>query len=236
MLRPFFGFYGGKWRDTPRNYPPPQHHEIVEPFAGSAGYSVRHGASHAVVLCDKDPVIAGVWKYLIGVSPAEILMLPDVPLGGTVDDLDVCQEARWLIGFWLNRGAARPCKRPSKWMREGVRPGSFWGDRVRQRIASQVTSIRHWRVFNRDYRECGVSQSATWFIDPPYREAGKHYAYGSDAIDFEDLGRWCQSRPGQTIVCEGPGADWLPFKTVGSVKTTRAGKRATERVWLGGRS
>ena len=33
-LRPFFGFYGGKWRDSPRHYPPPAHTRIIEPFAG----------------------------------------------------------------------------------------------------------------------------------------------------------------------------------------------------------
>ena len=31
QLRPFFGFYGGKWRDTPRYYPEPRHDLIVEP-------------------------------------------------------------------------------------------------------------------------------------------------------------------------------------------------------------
>ena len=40
-MKPFFRYYGGKWRDCAK-YPPPQFDTIVEPFAGSAGYSVRH--------------------------------------------------------------------------------------------------------------------------------------------------------------------------------------------------
>lgn len=40
-LKPFFTFYGGKWRAAP-HYAPPEFATIVEPFAGAAGYSVRH--------------------------------------------------------------------------------------------------------------------------------------------------------------------------------------------------
>ena len=91
-LRPFFGFYGGKWRDALKHYPAPSHATIVEPFAGSAGYSVRY-ANRRVVLCELDPVIAGVWRYLIRVKPAEILAIPDLDPDGSIDDLKVCDEA-----------------------------------------------------------------------------------------------------------------------------------------------
>ena len=139
LLRPFFGYYGGKWRDALKHYPAPRFNTIVEPFAGSAGYSLRF-AHLDIVLCELDPVIAEVWRYLITVRPSEILAIPDVPHDGSVDDLKVAPEARWLVGFWLNRGVSMPRKRPSKWMRDGIRPGSFWGPRVRARIASQVES------------------------------------------------------------------------------------------------
>jgi hypothetical protein len=72
---------------------------IVEPFAGAAGYSCHYPA-RKVILIDASPIIAGIWRYLIAVSPAEVLAIPDIPEGGTVDDLPVCQEARWLIGTW----------------------------------------------------------------------------------------------------------------------------------------
>ena len=228
MIRPFFSFYGGKWRDTPKCYPPPLFDTIREPFAGSAGYSLRF-PDRRVELSDVDPVIVGVWDYLIKASELELRVLPDVPIGGTVDELEVCQEARWLIGFWLNKGASRPRKSPSSWMRSGVRPGSFWGPRVRDTIASQVRHIRHWKV-----RECSYDDlddaTSTWFIDPPYQRAGKHYVYGSRGIDYRALGEWCMSRKGQIVVCENDGATWLPFEPIACVKTSRA-NRSNEAIW-----
>lgn len=231
MLRPFFSFYGGKWRDTPKRYPKPEYQTIVEPFAGSAGYSMRY-ADRGVILFEIDPVIAAVWKYLIHVKPREILAIPDLPSEGHVDDLDICEEARWLVGFWLNTGTASPRKRPSKWMRNDILPGSYWGERVRNTIARQVESIRHWKVYNESYDQCGVSGPATWFVDPPYQRAGKHYKFGASQIDYKELAGWCKVRQGQVIVCENDGADWLPFESIGNTKTTRAGKRSEEAVWL----
>lgn len=229
-MRPFFGFYGGKWRETPRHYPSPKYNTIVEPFAGSAGYAVRYADSN-VILCDADPVIAGIWRYLIRVKRAEILRLPNLAAGESVNDLSVPEEARWLIGFWLNRGVAAPRKSPSKWMRDGIRPGSFWGDRVKTTIAWQVDRIRHWKIFNCSYENCPTNRKATWFIDPPYQNQGNHYKYGSGAIDYTLLGEWCKRRRGQVIVCESEGADWLRFRKLADVKTTRT-SRSFEVVWI----
>lgn len=230
-LRPFFSFYGGKWRDSPRLYPSPTHDLIVEPFAGSAGYSLRH-YSNDVLLCEADPVVAEVWRFIIAATSKEILRLPDLPDDGTVDDLPIPQEAKWLIGFWLNRGAPRPRKSPSRWMRSGIRPGCFWGPSVRKRIASQLKYIRHWRIINAPYNALDVEEPATWFVDPPYQHSGHHYAYGSEQIDYRQLSDWCQSRAGQVIVCEKEGADWLPFEFLADTKTTRRTKRSREVVWL----
>jgi hypothetical protein len=229
-LRPFFGYYGGKWRDAAKHYAAPQHDVIVEPFAGSAGYALRY-PERRVVLCEIDPVLAGIWSYLIRASASEILAIPDVPDGGSVADLGLCQEAAWLVGYWMNRGVTTPRPRPSKWMRAGIRPGSFWGDRVRRTIASQLHAIRHWEIHNVSYQECPVVGPATWFVDPPYQHAGRHYRFGSDQVDFARLSRWCRSRMGQVIVCENKGADWLPFKDLAHVKTTRRGQHSKEVVW-----
>ena len=73
---------------------------------------------------------------------------------------------------------------------------------------------------------------ATWFVDPPYQGAGKHYRFGSEHIDFLALAGWCKSRPGQVIVCENKGAGWLPFRELADVKTTRADRRSREVIWL----
>lgn len=227
-MRPFFSFYGGKWRDASR-YPEPAHCSIIEPFAGSAGYSLRH-ASANVTLCDLDPDLAAVWRYLVAVKAAEILRLPDIQAQESTDDLAVPEEARLLIGFWLNRGSSTSKKSPSSWMRQGVRPGSFWGTRVRNTIASQVDRIRHWKIIEGGYQKC-LNVDATWFIDPPYQIAGRHYRHGSSAIDYVQLAHWCRSRRGRVIVCEAAGSSWLPFRSMGCTKTTRKAHRSSEAVW-----
>lgn len=229
---PFFTFFGGKWRAAP-HYPQPVHGSIVEPFAGSAGYSVRN-AHLQVHLNDADPVIAGLWDYLIHVSADEIRSLPAVI--EHVSDVPGPSEARSLVGFWLNKGMTAPCNIPSKWMRDGWRPNSQWGPVIRERIAWQVDSIRHWTVSCGSYADL-PDTDATWFIDPPYEVSGKRYRHSSSLIDYEYLSEWCKTRHGQVIVCEQEGAEWLPFR---EFRTTQAlhgkfgGQRSHEVIWTNG--
>lgn len=227
-LKPFFCYYGGKWRAAP-HYPHPRHETIIEPFAGAAGYSTRH-PQHKVQLYDTDPTIVSVWEYLIRATESEILGLPDV-----FDEIPqhLPQEAKWLIGFWLNKGTTRPSKTPSAWMRGGTHADSFWGPAIRARLAGQVGVIRHWQVSERSYKDV-EQQEATWFVDPPYSgTAGRHYRHNS--IDFAALGAWCKDLKGQVIVCENQGATWLPFQPFKEIKANESrtgGKRSAEVVWL----
>lgn len=233
QLRPFFGYYGGKWRDAIKHYPRPEHPVLVEPFAGSAGYALRHYAGRRVVLCEKDPRIYAIWHYLLHASPDEIRRIPYLGDGESVDDLKgVAPEAKLLVGLWVNRATSSPRKNPSQWMRSGIRPGSFWGPRVRETIATQVAALRKWEIHHCSYEECPYDGPATWFVDPPYQMAGKHYRCGSNEIDFEHLAAWCTSRKGLVIVCENEGADWLPFTELADVKTTRANRRSKEMLWV----
>lgn len=230
-LRPFFTFYGGKWRAAPR-YPAPVHKTIVEPFAGSAGYSLRY-PGRQIILVEKDPIIAATWRFLIGVTPLEILALPDLSPGQSVDDLNVCEEARRLIGWWCTRGASSPGKSLTAWGRDPRYRNQFWGPAARIRIASQVDEIRHWRLIEDSY-ENTPNIEATWFVDPPYEVAGKHYRVSD--IDYSALGQWCRSRRGQTIVCENDGATWLPFRHFMDAKANESktgGKVSREAIWTG---
>jgi site-specific DNA-adenine methylase len=234
-LKPFFTYYGGKWRVAPK-YPTPVHDRIFEPFAGSAGYSLRHPERN-IWINDSDPIIVGTWDYLIRASEEEILALPDLVEGQTVNDLDLPQEARWLIGWWLNKGSAQPKLRASSFMLHHAAGGPYWGQSIRERIASQQSAIRHWTVTNYDYEEM-PGWRGTWYIDPPYQRAGKHYRYGSEGIDFARLGRWCMSREGQVIVCEADDADWLPFAPLVEVDGTEGRQKAKraqlEVIWSRG--
>lgn len=100
---------------------------------------------------------------------------------------------------------------------------------MRERVASQVNAIKHWRVIEADY--AAVSDiEATWFVDPPYQLTGYGYVHSSKAMDFATLATWCRSRRGQIIMCENPGADWLPFAPFGSV-TGMSGAPSREAIW-----
>lgn len=213
-MKPFFCYYGAKNR-VGRKYPEPTYETVIEPFAGCAGYSVAWNAKH-VYLSDVDERVCGVWEYLIRSSPENILALPEVV--NHVDELNICQEAKWLIGYWLNKGCASPMKQPSTWMRQYKAPNSWWGPAIKNKLALQVSQIKHWHI-----RQCSYENvnniPATWFIDPPYNnKAGKYYKHNK--INYVALGAWCMERMGQVIVCENKGATWLPFKDFMDIKSS----------------
>lgn len=214
-MRPLFPFYGSKW-NTARHYPPPRG-TVIEPFAGSAGYSTFYAPAR-VVLYDKDPILVGVWQYLIHVKPSEVLGLPDLDSGETVDALVLPQEAKWLIGFWLNRGSSQPKKTKTVYSARTDRAQLIWGERARERIARDVEGVRQWKVFLGDYTEVCL-EDGTWFVDPPYVVKGCYYRYHT--VDYANLARWCCTLPGQVIVCEQEGANWLPFHPLRIIKSTK---------------
>lgn len=225
-MRPLFPFYGSKWREA-RRYPPPFNGTVVEPFAGSAGYST-YWEPQRVILLDKDPILVGVWDYLIHATPTEILALPDLEIGQSTDSLPhLPQEARWLIGFWLNRGSATPKKTKTAFSSRTERQQLVWSERARIRIAAQVDSIRHWKILEESY-ELAPRPKATWFVDPPYVDKGRYYRMKD--INYPRLGEWCLHLPGQTIVCEQSGANWLPFQPLATIKSTRG--TSAEVVWI----
>ncbi len=238
-LRPFFSYYGSKWRIAKR-YPIPAHPTIIEPFAGSAGYSL-HYPDRQVHLYDLSEYVVSVWDYLIHVTPEEIRQLP-LDLPPTIDLLtDIPQEARWLLGFWINKGCDTPRHTPSPWYNHWrlTKPGSIWSGRIRERIASQIQYIRHWTVDRIHYAEIDPAgyASATWFVDPPYdMQAGTHYPH-SLSVDYGELATWCRRLTGQVIVCESSSATWLPFTPIGTshagAHAIRAGRISgiTEAVW-----
>lgn len=226
-MRPLFPYYGSKWRDAKR-YPAPRGlRSVVEPFAGSAGYSCWYEPA-SVLLIDSDPIIVGVWDYLIRTTPSEILALPDLMLGQSTDELALPQEAKWLIGFWVNRGSATPKKTQTAYSRGTNGHQLVWSDRARVRIAAEMHRVKHWQVKQGDYTSAPDDMLATWFIDAPYVDKGKYYRHHK--VDYKALADWALNRSGQSIVCEQAGADWLPFQPLASIKSSRG--RSEEVVYI----
>ncbi len=197
-----FSYYGSKSKLV-NYYPAPLHGLIIEPFAGSARYSLKY-FERDVILVDKYDIIIQIWNYLQQCSVKDILSLPNLKQGCKIDRKDFdCIEQAYLMGFMLKRGGRSPDLTVSKW-------GETEIERSKKRISKQLYKIKHWKFIHGDYT-LAKNQPATWFIDPPYKEAGQTYRYSSKKIDFLKLGEWCKERLGQTIVCESAAANWLPF-------------------------
>lgn len=112
-----------------------------------------------------------------------------------------------------------------------------WTHDLRERVATQVPHIKHWTIHEGDYSQIlGVqpTEAATWFVDPPYVQAGRHYSYGSDYVHYPYLAEWCRNLRGQVIVCEQSGADWLPSRDIGAIKANPRSLSLSSReaVWL----
>lgn len=233
-MRPFFPYIGSKWTMAP-HYGAPIYNTVVEPFAGSAAYSVRHDVRRAV-LVEKFDKIAELWRYLIGATPSDIRSLP-VDFA-SVADLDIPDGAKHLIGFWISKGDAEPRLTRSSWARQyrHSHQAIIWNEAARERVARQVDLIKEWQVIEGDFT-AAPDVEATWFIDPPYQTRGRA-CYGHWRVDFSQLSRWCQSRSGHVIVCEGADADWLPFQfmreTPARSRRGRGTARNTELVWTSG--
>lgn len=228
-LKPFWNYFGGKYRQALR-YSPPTYDTIVEPFAGAAGYSLRY-PERQVVLVERYAVIAAIWRFLISASPAEVR---EIPLVEYIDDLPawVPAGARYLVGYCLNSASVVPCTMLSaglKKQRDRGRTMLGWSEQRRERCASQVSRIKHWKIIEGDYSHA-PDVEATWFIDPPYNnKMGNLYVHSN--IDYTDLADWCRSRRGQITVCENEGATWLPFTSLGKFKAGLYSSGSAEVFW-----
>jgi site-specific DNA-adenine methylase len=216
-LRQFFSYFGSKVA-LAKHYPAPEFDTIIEPFAGSAGYACLYH-ERDVRLFDIDPVIVGIWEYLIAASERDILGLPLDVAGVKM----LSKAERDFIGFWNVRCGSHPQHQPTPWSLSGLYPSSFWSERTRVRIAGQVEKISHWKVTQGSYAAI-PNAPATWFIDSPYEAQGKRYAFGSSGIDYAHLAAWVRERSGQKIVCEDAAATWLPFTPLYENRTVKYNK------------
>jgi len=221
-------YYGSKYR-LARHYDTPRHNTIIEPFAGGAAYSL-HYHWHDVRLYDLNEKVCAVWEYVIRASPDEIRKLPILSPGESVDAFNIAQEAKWLIGWWVNIASAAPGKRLTKRALAHLNSSdsTTWTQKRREMVARTSGLIKHWNVEQASYDTID-NPEATWFIDPPYQcKAGRTYKH--NAIDFKHLAAWCREREGQVQVCENSDSNaWLPF--IKFRKNSGSSKKTTEVIW-----
>jgi site-specific DNA-adenine methylase len=215
-----FSYYGSKSKLVDY-YPPPKHSKIIEPFAGSARYSLKY-FDREILLLDKYELIVKMWKWLQQCSEKDILSLK-VP-EKKIDKADYdCEEAIWLMGFMVQNSVGAP--RLSLGTLDGINP-----EADKKRIAKNLYKIKHWTIKQGCYKDL-ENETATWFVDPPYQFGGEYqYKHGSKQINFTELAEWCRSRNGQAIVCENTKADWMNFKPVKSLFGSNQTK-TVEAIW-----
>lgn len=219
-----WSYYGSKSKIV-HLYPSPKFDKVIEPFAGSARYSLLHW-DHDVTLVDKYEVVILLWRWLQKCSPSDILSLPRLKQGDRLSpEMFDCIEQFYLLGFMASDGKASPSKKVTEF--GAFRSGGFEGKL--RRIASKLYRIRHWNFVHGSY-ECLGDVEATWYIDPPYQHGGEGYPEGKNNLDFSSLAEWCKSREGQAIVCENTKANWLPFRPVKMINGT-ANTFTTEAIW-----
>lgn len=211
-----FSYYGSKSK-LAHLYPRPKFSKIIEPFSGSARYSLLYWEKD-ITIVDKFHKVISIWKYLQSASEKDILQLPDIEYQEKIPS-SLSDPEKWLIGYCIARGGKRPCTKGHKF-------NNWKDDKVR--IARDLYKIKHWKIILGDYKDL-ENEEVTWFIDPPYQLKGVTYSFGSNSIDYDSLGLWCRERIGQVIVCENLGATWLDFMELKSF--TGAYKKNTEVYW-----
>ena len=206
-------YYYGRKQKIGGKYPKPLHDTIIEPFAGSAAYSMLYWEKN-VTLCEKDDKVYGVWNYLQSATEKDILSLPILEKGVSLNEdmykSSLSKDEIHLIGFFLNPGSAVPKKSP----------GNFcaWNENTKKKLVEDLHKIKHWKIYHGDYRMI-ENQMATWFVDPPYLSSGgKDDHHGNKGFDYDTLANWTLERKGQIIVCENLGSTWLDFKPLINLK------------------
>jgi hypothetical protein len=219
-----WSYYGAK-TNIIKWYPKPTNEKIIEPFAGTARYSLKY-FDHDILLIDKYPVIINIWKWLQSCSPNDILKLPRFKVGQTTNDFIFdCQEAKDFMGFIIGCGAERPRIKGTD--RKIIdRPNHV--NYNLKRVAGELWKIKHWKFLISDY-DIIPNQKATWFIDPPYQFGGEAYVWSNKKLNYYFLSEWCRSRKGQVIVCENTKATWMKFNPIISQKGSV--HRTTEAIW-----
>lgn len=220
-----WGYYGSKSKIV-NKYPEPEYGKIIEPFAGTAQYSLKYW-DREIVLIEKYDIIVKLWKWLQKCSKQDILGLPRLKYGENVDDFNWdCEEAKWLVGFIITGAPSQPKKTASKW-KTVIRPNTQ--NYKLNMIAENLHKIKNWDIRLGDFNDL-ENEEATWFIDAPYQFGGEYYKFGNKSINFKELGNWCLSRKGQVIVCENSKADWLNFKPLTEMRGNKF--KTTECVYI----
>ena len=215
-------YYFGSKTMLAKYYPTPMYDNIIEPFAGSAAYSLYHMLRNSKIRCtliENDKRVYETWIKLLSMSEDDILHYSVPAIGEKTSD--------FLIMTCAASNAIAKCKT----LKFTERLAKVF-EIQKKRLIKTLHLKSRIEVLYGDYSE-SPNINATWFIDPPYQVTGSvnkntvfpnGNGYGknsnADSIDYNLLSQWVKERRGQTIVCEKFGANWLSFKNLKNGKTS----------------
>lgn len=215
-----FNYYGSKSKIA-KKYPDPIYDTIIEPFAGSAQYSIIH-PHRRVKLYDIDLNVYRAWKFMLNCSIDEIDSIPNIIKGTDLRNYEMSKGMKCFLSYLINRGRSCSANVCTEWAADG---NVIWS-KIDELKRYKRKYFHNWSIRCLDYRKI-PNRKATWFIDPPYVNGGEGYKHSD--IDYKRLANWCKSRKGQVIVCENGDADWLPFRKF--VETYGVRRTTTELIW-----
>lgn len=215
-----FSYYGSKSKIVDY-YPPPKHKKIIEPFAGSARYSLKYWQND-VLLVDKYDVVINIWKWLQQCSDNDIIGLPKLKKGDDIRKMNLSEDEMIFLSIACGAGASLPQYTVSSLGEQNAK--TLYSNTIKN-----LHKIKHWEIRQGSYNELG-NEEATWFVDPPYQFGGHRYKHSNSNIEFNKLSVWCKGRNGQVIVCENTKATWLPFNPIIKFTGTQ-NNTTTEAIW-----
>ena len=212
-------YYYGRKKQIVRRYPSPNCDTIIEPFAGSAAYSLHaDNWKRNVILVEKDEKVAAIWKWLIAeATPQDVERLPELSVGQKSSEFLHIIHAATKMAFHFKTIKVTPVLARN------------W-EISRRHMLLNLHKIKHWKIICDDYQEAPNCE-ATWFIDPPYRgDSGLGYRHSSKHLDYQQLASWAIERKGEVIFCEGSEGNYLPFRPLVDQKGV-AGKVSRELLF-----
>ena len=196
-----FSYYGSKSKIVGL-YPPPKYGKIIEPFAGSARYSLKY-FDRDILLIEKYEPLVKIWKWLQIATEKDLDNLPILKRGQKISDFNLSENEKLFLSFCVSEGTTTG--------RNSVTERASSKIEYKIKTTKEILpKIKHWNIKLGCYSEL-ENELATWFIDAPYQRGGEHYKHNTKNLDFDSLSNWAKNRLGQIIVCENDGANWLPF-------------------------
>lgn len=217
-----WSYYGSKTKIAAL-YPKPTFNHIIEPFSGTAKYALLHFEKEVTLVDAYEPIIK-IWHWLQQCSAKDILSLPVLKKGDSVENMTFdCEAAKLFMGYMVGRGLSRPQYKVSPFV---ASEKQYHFQFSYKRIAADLFKIKHWKIIHGDYADV-QNAKATWFFDPPYQFGGERYP--CHKIDFIKLAAYVKSRDGQVICCENTKADWMEFVPIKRIQGSNY--KTTEAIW-----